>query len=303
MDITQLFKATVRTVRLKNKSTSTFDKRILKVRTRDEFTKKASDIKYQLTQLRDLLIENRSAYMRFGLHLKSSSQMTDEERNIIDKESEKILSLCQQFVNDLKTEYSVHSKKQIINHKLAILDILSNYLKDVLRMHSDQKRSRIQHELDTYKLLKLESISTADSSTHGRNNYINNQKCAFYNNSRLSIGAKEINHCDAKVKQSVGQIPLKINESEVAIDEDQANKFAIDDDDDVEQFSSDDVQMFESENVQLINDLKGLSEEVEQIEKNVVDVARLQEIFTEKVHIYSSLQTIFCRFKHTFFPL
>lgn len=43
--------------------------------------------------------------------------------------------------------------------------------------------------------------------------------------------------------------------------------------------------MFESESNQLYKELKGLADEVEQIEKNVVDIARLQEIFTEKVRL------------------
>lgn len=281
MDLTQLFKATVRTVRLKNKSVLQSDKtRILKVKTRDEFTKKAKDIKYQLTQLRDLLVENRSAYMRFGLHLKSASQMTDQERNIIDEESEKILSLCNQYLNDLKTECISHSTKQCIHHKLAILDILSSFLKDVLHMHSDQKKSRIQHEQDTYKLLKLESMR----ANHEEHFKYEQPKCVG------AIKTLKENECEASSRNSNIQHTLKTFRSDVAIDEDQASKFAISDD--LDKFSSDDVQMFEPENVQLLNDLKGLSEEVEQIQKNVVDIARLQEIFTEKVHqhfIYTSL--------------
>lgn len=276
MDLTQLFKATVRTVRLKNKSAITLDKtRIIKVKTRDEFSKKAKDIKYQLTQLRDLLIENRSAYMRFGLHLKSANQMTDKERNIIDEESEKILSLCSQYLNDLKTECIAHSNKQVIHHKLAILDILSSFLKDVLNMHSNQKKCRIQHEQDTYKLLKLESLK----DNHSSNEISGHPKCDELNGV-VRISGMEKNKCEDRCRKSNTQ-SMRTFRSDVAVDEDQASKFAIYDD--LNRFSSDDIQMFEPENVQLLNDLKGLSEEVEQIQKNVVDIARLQEIFTEKV--------------------
>lgn len=46
--------------------------------------------------------------------------------------------------------------------------------------------------------------------------------------------------------------------------------------------------------MQLYNELKGLSEEVEQIEKNVVDIAYLQDIFTEKVRQYiNNVQPVF----------
>lgn len=85
----------------------------------------------------------------------------------------------------------------------------------------------------------------------------------------------------ADKKRSVARTSTGTTQSDIAIDEDQANKYALEE----EHLNADDIQMFESENVQLLNDLKGLSDEVEQIEKNVVGIARLQEIFTEKVII------------------
>lgn len=49
------------------------------------------------------------------------------------------------------------------------------------------------------------------------------------------------------------------------------------------ELSPEDVQMFEQENKQLLSELKGLSEEISQIEKNVTEIAKLQDLFTEKV--------------------
>lgn len=50
-----------------------------------------------------------------------------------------------------------------------------------------------------------------------------------------------------------------------------------------EHLSPEDIKVFEAENEQLYNELNTLSEEVEQIESKVVEIAQLQEIFTEKV--------------------
>lgn len=260
MDLTQLFKASVKTVRLRNKTVIFSDKtRILKVRTRDDFSIKANDIRYQITQLRDLLIENRAAYMRFGFHLKSSTQMTDDERNIIDKESEKIIVLCNQYLTDLKDAClngKVYIKKQILAHQLAILDILSNYLKNVFNMHNEQKKGRVQHELETYKLLKLES----------------------------NINLKRTNYQTDDNNRNSETLQRQTAANDIAIDEDQSSKPILE----YDSMTSDDIQMLESENTQLLNDLKGLSEEVEQIEKNVVGIAKLQEIFTEKVETFNN---------------
>lgn len=76
MDITSLFKACVKTARLQNKSIPVVDKnRILKKTPKDEFSKRTKDIKFQISQLRNFLIENRAAYMQFACHLKRSTQV------------------------------------------------------------------------------------------------------------------------------------------------------------------------------------------------------------------------------------
>lgn len=297
MDLTQLFKASVKTVRLRNKSVVLPDKsRILKVKPRDEFMIKANDVRFQVTQLRDLLIENRAAYMRFGYHLKTFAQMTDEERDIIDQESEKIITICNQYIDDLKVECLKATKglvkKQLLQHKLAILDILSDYLKKVFRIHNEQKASRVQHELDTYKLLKLESnkklipiMAPHERIVKSSRSYLKYLSTDESEEQALLEPFVE----DDKVVEEKKKKLRRSRQSDVAIDEEQANKYALEE----EHLNADDIQMFESENVQLLNNLKGLSDEVEQIEKSVVDIARLQEIFTEKVNVLISFVTRF----------
>lgn len=257
MDLTQLFKASVKTVRLRCKTLPQDKCRILKIKNRDDFLLKASDVRYQVTQLRDLLIENRPAYMRFGYHLKTAIQMTDTERDIIDSESEKIILICNQYINDLKT--NILEKKDVANtqftqHKLALLDILTNYLKNVYQLHKEQKENRIRHEMETLKLLKL------------RTNEIKA-------NNRLK-GDKEM-------KEQIILSNTNEYRKKIAIEEEEDKNIKLCDDSGV-----DDFQVLEFENSRLLNDLKGLSDEVEQIEKNVTGIAKLQEIFTEKVCIF-----------------
>lgn len=79
MDVTPLFKACIKTVKLQKKSIPVPDKnRILKATQKDEFSTKTKDIKFQITQLRNFLIENRATYMQFACHLKRSLQVNNE---------------------------------------------------------------------------------------------------------------------------------------------------------------------------------------------------------------------------------
>ncbi|KAJ6636382.1 Syntaxin-18 [Pseudolycoriella hygida] len=269
MDITQLFKASIKTIRLRNKSLPAPDKnRILKKSPKTDFTIKTLDICHQITQLKNLLIENRSAYMRFGCHLKSSTQMTDEERDIIDSESEKIISICTQFLNDLKLEVKRKvCSKQETEHMQNVLELLSAYLKNIFNIYNEQKAYRIQYELESYKLLKLES----------------NKKLIPVIPPRERIGRLEYDEPaddgDGTYEENERHALDRKRTNRIESDDDIASRHALAQD----EISAEDIQMFESENVQLYKELRGLSDEVEQIEKNVVDIARLQEIFTEKV--------------------
>merc|ERR1712080_139151 len=50
-----------------------------------------------------------------------------------------------------------------------------------------------------------------------------------------------------------------------------------------EEFTQEELQQFEQENMDMFNDLNNLTEEVRRVEKGVVKIAQLQEIFTEKI--------------------
>lgn len=300
MDITALFKASVKTVRLRNNAgaaaTPVPDKnRILRKSTRTDFAIKTADICHQITQLRNLLIENRAAYMRFGQHLKSSAQMTDHERDIIDKESEKILQICTQFIDDLRHQCgTAKPAKQVATHMAGVLELLGEYLRQVYNIYSQQKSYRVRHELDTYKLLKLESnkklIPVIPVRERRPQRLLDDDNSAGEADDDGDDGDDDDEYGNFDGEDRTDRAILLKKQQRTTItkavlfaqkdDEELASKFALEQD----EISAEDIQMFESENHQLFNELKGLSDEVEQIEKNVVDIAKLQEIFTEKVN-------------------
>lgn len=252
MDLTQLFKASVKTVRLRCK-TLPEKNRILKIKNRDDFLLKANDVRYQVSQLRELLIENRTAYMRFGYHLKTAMHMSDIERDIIDNESEKIIIICNQYINDLRAGCN-EASTQFTQHKLALLDILQTFTKNVYKLHKEQKENRIRHEMETLKLLKL------------RKNVGNQLK--------EDIRLKEHIDCSSSSGDRVYSSNTTEYSKKIAFEEDEYKNDDID---------NDDYQKLEFENSRLLQDFRGLSDEVEQIEKHVTGIAKLQEIFTEKV--------------------
>lgn len=361
MDITQKFKAGVMTVRLQRKgelaSKSVNKQRILpKSGTsvgaghRDEFTRQAKDVCHKITTLRNVLVENRAAYMRIGQHLKSAARMSDEQRDLIDRESEKFVAYYTQHLTQMRNDWKRAKRKpQQQQHIEAVIDLLERYLHSVQQIYLEQKRYRVQYELETYKLLKLaadkkkipvrpggehsgrrlirqstsssnsaddvvdelrprsdlaENVSDlqgdwADDDDLSVNNYkdkLNDVAEGRINGyisgeENLSTNGPQLRHRHAHATAednigSGGELKTTQSSQKVALDEDLQKSQQLEDEAEAAKtLSPEDMQMFEQENIQLYHELQGVAEEVEQIEKNVVDIAQLQDIFTEKVSL------------------
>lgn len=337
MDITHHFKASVMAVKLQRKSElPQQDKnRILQKMKRDEFSKQAKDACNKITTLRNVLLENRSAYMRIGQHLKNASQMTDEQRDLIDRESEKFVNFYTQHLAQMQADWKKTKRKpQQQKHMECVFELLGNYLRSVYQIFLEQKKYRVQHELETYRLLKLASDkqkipvrpagecngkkrvlksrnrdtiaeeddteederSNAESTNSSDMDWNDWDDDWQQNEETIGLKSQHIDSQRSKRQQqrqprnldkldaaSVSDIKSQSQTSqEVALDED-IQKSQQTFDEEAKKLDPKDVQMFEEENMQLYHELQGLSEEVEQIEKNVVDIAQLQDIFTEKV--------------------
>lgn len=323
MDITQNFKASVMTVRLQRKTefaaaakNKALDKQQRSTATKptagtNDFAKRAKDVCNDITTLRNVLIENRTAYMRIGQHLKSATHMTDDQRDFIDRGTEKFVTLCTQHLANMRRDYkSAKRKPQERQHIEAVIDLLISYLHSVEQIYLDQKKYRVQHELETYRLLKLAadkkkipvrpagatsgkqikrqtSNDSVNSNEHtplediDEGNDWNNDSWADWDDEQDS-SSKAATEQKLRKRNRRSEPNSTDSSAKVALDED-IQKTELQQENDEEPLSAEDMQLFEAENVHIYNLLQGVSEEVEQIEKNVVDIAQLQDIFTEKV--------------------
>ncbi|KAF4528260.1 hypothetical protein B566_EDAN014150 [Ephemera danica] len=260
MDITMLFKACVKTVRTRNKafgvSGGDGDKnKILGPRVqRSGFTLKAKEIVNNITRLRDFLMEHRRAYLNFAGHLSDVPQMSDSERDKIDAGAQRIMNTCSHLVQDIKKEsIKLEGSTQLVEYRQNVIEMCEHYLKSVCKIYSEQKAIRVKRTVDLKKMSRLEMDGSPKKLAAARK----------HSSEPIVNGGEE---------SSSSKMPrLELSEE---------SNFAVDE---AEQLSAEELQMFEQENEQLFNELNSLSEEVRQIESKVVQVAELQEIFTEKV--------------------
>lgn len=211
--------------------------------------------------------------------------MTNEERDIIDSESEKIISFCTQFICELKLEYNSRNlTKQQRTHADSVFELLADYLKAVYNIFSDQKNYRIRRDLETYKFLKLDSEKRRDTSMDKIHYQEDMDLTEKVDDDPEVLPNPDEDEKPARRKQPA--VSRKSLDSDIT-----ASNQSIEDDANTSRqqqneaggLSAEDLQMLEIENKQMISEFQGLSEEVQQIEKHVFAIAQLQEQFTEKV--------------------
>lgn len=153
----------------------------------------------------------------------------------------------------------VHSQ-QVKEHRTAVLDFIEDYLKRVCKLYSEQRAIRVKRVVDKKRLSKLEPEPNAKT--------------------RESISpekAPQTPSKDSEEKPASEEFPEKI------VSEAQPDLSAWGDGRGEDELSPEEIQMFEQENQRLIGEMNSLFDEVRQIEGKVVEISRLQEIFTEKV--------------------
>lgn len=216
--------------------------------------------------------------------------MSNEERDLIDREAEKIINICTQFICELKVDYGTKPMtKQQRTHVDGVFDLLTNYLKAVYNIFNDQKNYRIKRDLETYKFLKLDSERKRDSLDMSQVEY--KEDILSDKEDDPLLPKDDIDEDSKAVKRKQESSPKKLDtEMTASIQsiEDDANTSN-------QQFNetfglnAEDLQMLEIENKQLIVQFKGLNEEVQHIERQVHDIAKLQDLFTEKVNSSKNL--------------
>ncbi|XP_062567522.1 syntaxin-18-like [Saccostrea cucullata] len=263
-DITNVFKATVKALRTRKKFTGdgqksqTFTNILPSSKHKGDFEKKSKEVVQSITKLKDFLLEHRKAYVSTGGHLSAeTSSMTDTERDKIDEEAEKVIHMCQESLTLIKN-LNGRLQPQTKEHRAAVIKLVDDYLKVVCKLYSEQRAVRVKRVVDRKRLSKLEPDKLIKQKR------LNKQPSPTeLNNTNQSNEQSQSSQEDEKT-------PTKSKHSEERMEEE-------------EDISPEEAQMFEKENAALFEEMSSMSQEVGQIEGKVMEIAKLQEIFTEKV--------------------
>ncbi|XP_030348795.1 syntaxin-18 isoform X2 [Strigops habroptila] len=245
VDITLLFKASVKTVKTRNKALGVAaagdnarDELLKRSagRSKSDFTGRAREVISHIGKLKDFLLQHRKDYINAYSHIMSEYvRMTDTERDQIDQDAQVFMRTCADAIHQLRTE-------------------------GVCKLYSEQRAIRVKRVIDKKRLSRLEPEPSSVSK------------------SPLS-------------PEKSSQNPLDDSEEKLSAEESkdrnlpdaQSNLGLWGDGKGEDELSPEEIQMFEQENQRLVGEMNNLFDEVRQIEGKVVEISRLQEIFTEKV--------------------
>ncbi|XP_073466326.1 syntaxin-18 [Aquarana catesbeiana] len=265
-DITLLFRASVKTVKTRNKAlgVSLPETDILrKSRPRGTFSARARDVINNIGKLKDFLLEHRKDYINACSHVTSKySRMTDTERDQIDQDAQTFMRTCSDAIQQLRTEANKDTvSSQVKEHRNAVLDLIRDYLKRVCKLYSEQRAIRVKRVVDKKRLSRLESEQIHKAKT------------------RHSTETTTSGNAEGKEDGK----PAGEDNTERTVSDTQSTSGLWDDSLGEDELSPEEIQMFEQENQRLVSEMNSLFDEVRQIEGKVVEISRLQEIFTEKV--------------------
>ncbi|XP_047439080.1 syntaxin-18 isoform X1 [Mugil cephalus] len=258
-DITLLFKASVKTVKTRNKAIgigfdSTKDEIFKKSRPKSGFSTKAKEVITNITKLKDFLLQHRKDYVSAGSLISSDlTRMTDTERDQIDQDAQIFMRTCSEAIKQLRNEEKQVTSAQVKEHRGAVLDLTEMYLKGVCKIYSEQRAIRVKRMVDKKRLSRLapERLSRVEKPVEVQ-------------------PAEEKTVKEESSEKNVAEVPDNpVNLWEEGRVEDE--------------LSPEEIQVFEQENQRLISEMNNLVDEVRQIEGKVVEISRLQEIFAEKV--------------------
>ncbi|XP_077870349.1 syntaxin-18-like isoform X2 [Saccoglossus kowalevskii] len=257
-DITPLWKASLKTVKIRSKTLGINQENaknsiLPHSRQKSEFVTKSKEVVNSITKLRDFLVEHRKAYINASSHLSLGvSRMTDSERDQIDTDAHIFMRTCAEtikaFKNDVENDTVL---PQVREHRQAVIDMLDEYLKGVCKIYSEQRAIRVKRVVDKKRIGRL----TPEQ--------------------RFSQ--------EASLPPASASTPKTIEEGRTAPPKTLPDSLNVNQDEVEEDLSPDEILMFEQENQMLFNEMNSLVDEVKQIEGKVVEIAKLQEVFADKV--------------------
>ncbi|KAN0055210.1 hypothetical protein ACTA71_008309 [Dictyostelium dimigraforme] len=273
----------------------------------DIIIKASISIYNTINTLELFLNEHREGYINTTTHIKSmSSNMTEEEREEIDKLSTNQIEVCKSSIKSIEelirkhyTDLSKSYKKElskwfgnksISSSSIAILDIIRDDPSDFLNISETGKLS-LRESLENYGPRVVIYSNIVDQLKY----YLNNVSNSFkkLRSFRLNLKLKESEKLGNKATKDNSTLLRLRNKSPSAIttnpydyeQEENEKKITTKDlyGDDDEEFDEEEMQIYEQQNSELKAELETLADQIEVINRQVEELSQLFDEITPHI--------------------
>lgn len=236
------------------------------------FTEGLKKLVKNITRMKHFLLDNRKDYVNLYSHLISqASRMTEQERDQIDYDVHVFMKSCTELIRNYRNEVNIKASSskcgtQSKDHFTLVLNLVESYLKSVCDIYTQQKAIRIKRAFERQRLTRLAASFSSGRPVFPSETTRRSSREATSNDTRFpdTTDRTVTSHTDNSSSQLNGYVSHEGEKEEVGL-------------------SPQEVQLFHQENSQLYDELNSLTDEVKVIGGKVMEIARLQEIFTEKV--------------------
>lgn len=222
----------------------------------NSFTDGIRKLVRNISNMQTLLLRNRKDYINlYSPLISEASTMSDEDRDRIDYEVHEFTKKCTELLNSYRKELSIKPDKnhsQAKDHFGKVLDLVQVYLKVVCGIYSQQRAIRVKRACERQRLSRL---------------------AASFSSARHDSGSRSPTSSRMSVPGNGEPVERRVT----PFQEHQENRSP------TPALTVEEMQLFEKENVQLYDELNSLTDEVKVIGGKVMEIAKLQEIFTENV--------------------
>lgn len=231
-----------------------------------EFNSVATRVVTMITKMRCHLIKRAEDYLGIYSCLPGKS-MSDSSREQLENDVETLIQVCNKKLNLLQSEVTKFTNSdQMINHRVAIVELVMRHLNDFVRCYSELRTLRVKRVIERQQMDRLEQISnkkeSIDYTAESKNEKLDDKSYASLSSS--------ITH---DTDSFSGHRQVQSNDFNQTYEETPSQEMNL---------TLTQVQLQE-ENSAIHDELLSVVDEIKTIGSKVVQIAKLQQLFTERV--------------------
>lgn len=229
----------------------------------------ATSLRTKINKMKSHLSKYGHDYLNTYGSLPGASILTDDRRNKLDQDVEEFINVCNEKMKILQSEIRLgNPSAQVIEHRAAVVEMMMRILNDFVNFYTKLRTTRMKRYMEKQKYDRIESSAGRFSPSQEYD--LNSDIISLDTIASMSDEENSTASSKAQSNPSTSTMDDWKQQSLIAAEHHTS-------------ISPDEIQVLALENSRIHNELITLNDEVKLIGKKVVQISRLQELFTDKV--------------------